>query len=63
MKEVFFYVPIRNKEGTYETIIEISKKKDYTTGKLLDYKYFLKHSKLIAIDSSRQIELKNPDLK
>ena len=36
---------------------------DYSTGNLLDYKYFLKHYKLIAIDLSKQIELENPDLK
>ena len=36
---------------------------DYSTGNLLDYKYFLKHYKLIAIDLSNQIELENPDLK
>ena len=33
------------------------------TGNLLDYKYFLKHYKLIAIDLSKQTELENPDLK
>ena len=36
---------------------------DCITGKLLDYEYFLKHYKLIAIDLSKQIELENPDLK
>ena len=36
---------------------------DYTTGNLLDYEYFWKHYKLIAIDLSKQIELENPDLK
>ena len=36
---------------------------DYSTGNLLDYKYFLKHYKLIAIDLSKQIKLENPDLK
>ena len=36
---------------------------DYTTGNLLDYKYFLKHYKLIATDLSNQIELENPNLK
>ena len=36
---------------------------DYTAGNLLDYKYFSKHYKLIAIDLSKQIELENPDLK
>ena len=30
------------------------------TGNLLDYKYFLKHYKLIAIDLSKQTELENP---
>ena len=29
----------------------------------LDYEYFSKHYKLIAIDSSKQIELENSDLK
>ena len=36
---------------------------DYTTGNLLDYEYFSKHYKLIAIDLSKQIVLKNSDLK
>ena len=36
---------------------------DYTTENLLDYEYFSKHYKLIAIDLSEQIELENPDLK
>ena len=29
----------------------------------MDYKYFSKHYKLIAIDLSKQTELENPDLK
>ena len=41
----------------------MSKNNDYTTGNLLDYKYFKDHYKLIAIDLSKQIELENPDLK
>ena len=40
----------------------MSKHNDYTTGNLLDYKYFSKHYKLIAIDFSKQIELENLDL-
>ena len=40
---------------------------DYTTRELLDYEYFSKHYKLIAIDLSKlkfkQTELENPDLK
>ena len=59
----FFDVPIKNKEETYEQIIEISKYNDYTTGNLLDYDYFSNHYKLTAIDLRKQIELENPDLK
>ena len=41
----------------------MSKNNDYTTGDLLDYDYFSKHYKLIAIDLSKQIELENLHLK
>ena len=58
----FFEIPVKNKEA-YEQITEMSKNNDYTTGNLLDYEYFSKHYKLIAIDLSKQIELENPDLK
>ena len=37
------------------------KNNDYTTGNLLDYEYFSKHYKLIAI--SKQLELENSDLR
>ena len=30
---------------------------------LLDYEYFLRHCKLIAINLSKKIQLENPDLK
>ena len=33
---------------------------DYTTGNLLDFAYIKKHYKLIAIDLSKQIKLKDP---
>ena len=59
----FFDVPVKNKEEAYKKIIEMGKNNDYTTSNLLDYEYFSKHYKLIAIDLSRQIELENPDLK
>ena len=59
----FFDVPVKNKEEAYEKIMSISKNNDYTTGNLLDYEYFSKHYKLIAIDLSKQIELENPDLR
>ena len=35
----------------------IGKGEDYTTGSLLDYEYFKKHYKLIAVDLSKQKEL------
>ena len=56
-------MPIKNGEETYEQIIEMGRNNDYTTGNLLDYEYFSKHYKLIAIDLSKQIELENPDLR
>ena len=59
----FYYMPIKNGEETYEQIIEMSRNNDYATGKLLDYEYFSKHYKLIAIYLSKQTELENPDLK
>ena len=55
---------ISNKEEAYEKFFEISKNNNYTTENLLlDYEYFSKHFKLIAIDLSKQIDLKNVDLK
>ena len=56
-------MPVKNKEQTYKKIIDTSKNNDYTTGNLLNYEYFSKHYKLIAIDLSKQSELENPDLK
>ena len=55
----FFDMQIKNGEETYEQIIEMKRSNDYTTGNLLDYEYFSKHHKLIAIDLSKQIELQN----
>ena len=37
--------------------VMIGKGKDYTTGSLLDFNYFKKHYKLIAVDLSKQKEL------
>ena len=61
--KLFFEIPVKNKEEAYEAMIETSKNNDYTTGNLLDYKYFSKHYKLISIDISKQIKLENSDLK
>ena len=41
----------------------MSKNNDYATGNLLDYEYFSKHNRLIAINLSKQIKLENPNLK
>ena len=41
----------------------MSKNNDYTTDNLLDYEYFPKHYKVIAVDLSKQIELENLGLK
>ena len=57
----FFDVPIKNKEETYEKIIEMVRNNDYTTGNLLDYECFSNNYKLIAIDLSKQIELEDAD--
>ena len=61
---VFFELPIKNIEETYEKIIQIADHSGYyTRGKLLDYEYFKEHYKLIPIDLSKQIELENKDIK
>ena len=62
-KLAFFYLPIKTEEEAYEKIIDISRNNEYTTGNLLDYDYFKKHYKLIAIDLNKQQVLQeNEDL-
>ena len=53
-------MPVKSEEEAYEEIIEMSNNNDYTTGNLLDFAYFKKHYKLIAIDLSKQTKLKDP---
>ena len=61
-KLAFFDLPIKTKEA-YEKIIDISRNNEYTTSNLLDYDYFKKYYKLIAIDLSKQQVLQeNEDL-
>ena len=52
----FFDQPIKNDKVTYENIwkIAMGQGDDYTTGCLLDYAYFKKYYKMIAIDLSKQ---------
>ena len=62
-KLAFFDLPIKTEEEAYEKIIDISRNKEYTTGNFLDYDYFKKYYKLIAIDLSKQQLLQeNEDL-
>ena len=62
-KLAFFDLPIKNGEEAYEKIIDISRNNEYTTGNLLDYDYFKKYYKLIAIDLGKQQVLQeNEDL-
>ena len=62
-KLAFFDFHTKTEEEAYEKIIDISKNNEYTTGNLLDYDYFKKYYKLIAIDLSKQQVLQeNEDL-
>ena len=51
-KLAFFDLPIKTEE--FIQIIDVSRNNEYTTGNLLDYDYFKKYYKLIAIDLSKQ---------
>ena len=55
----FYDSPIESDIDKYRELkkVTIGKGEDYTTGSLLDYNYFDKHYKLIAIDLSKQKEL------
>ena len=57
--ESFFDLPVKNEEA-YERILEMSNNNDYTTGNPLDFAYFKKNYRLIAIDLSKQTKLKDP---
>ena len=48
----FFDLPVKNEEEAYKKVIEMSNNSDYTTGNILDFAYFKKYYKLIAIDLS-----------
>ena len=62
-KLAFFDLPIKTEEEAYEKIIGISRNNEYKTGNLLDYDYFKKYYKLIAIDlSEQQVLQENEDL-
>ena len=55
----FYDNPIESDIEKYRELkkVMIGKGEDYTTGSLLDYGYFKKHYKLIAVDLSKQKEI------
>ena len=55
----FYDNPIESDVEKYRELkkVMIGKGEDYTTGSLLDYNYFKKHYKLVAVDLSKQKEL------
>ena len=62
-KLAFFDLPIKTEEEAYEKIKDICRNNEYTTGNFVDYDYFKKHYKLVAIDLSKQQVLQeNEDL-
>ena len=52
----FFDQPVQNDKVTYKNIrkIDIGQGDDYTTSCLLDYTYFKKYHKMIAINLNKQ---------
>ena len=50
----FFDQPVKNKQETYEKLIEMSKNDNYTSANLLDFPYHQNYYKPIGIDLSRQ---------
>ena len=62
-KLAFLDLPIKTEKEVYEKIIDISRNNEYGTGNLLDYDYFKKYYKLIAINlSKQQVVQENEDL-
>ena len=55
----FYDNPIESDIEKYRELkkVMIGKKEDYTTGSLLDYDYFKRHYKVVAVDLSKQKEL------
>ena len=58
--KIFFDLPIKNEEEAYEKIIDMSNNNNYMTGNLLDFAYYKKTYKLIAIYLSKQTKIKDP---
>ena len=58
-RKSFFDLPVKNEEEAYKKIIDMCNNNDYTTGNLLDFAYFKKKYRLVAIDLSKQTKLKD----
>ena len=58
--KIFFDFPLKNEEKAYGKIMTVNKNNDYATGNLLDFVYFKKNYRLIAIDLGKQTKLKDP---
>ena len=56
----FFDLSVKNEEEAYEKNIDMSNNNDCVTGNLLDFAYYKENYKLIAIDLSKQIKIKDP---
>ena len=56
----FFDFPVKDEEEAYEKNMSDDRNNDHTTGDLLDFAYFKKNYKLIAIDWSKHTNIKDP---
>ena len=54
--KLIFHQPVKNDKVTYENIRKVATGQgdDHTTGCLLDYTYFKKYYKMIAVDLNKQ---------
>ena len=58
--KIFFDLLVKNEKEACEKMIEMSHNNDYTTGNLLNFDYFKKNYKLVAINLNKQTKLKDP---
>ena len=52
-------MPVKNEQESYKEIMIMSRNSDCKTGNLLDFAYFKESYRLVAIDLSKQTELKD----
>ena len=56
----FFDQPIKNKQETYEKLVEMSQNNHYITGNVSDYQHHQNYHKLVSIDLSGQANMTIP---